>query len=294
MSSLPYKSFAILGAAGSIGRYIFDALHERNASILAITCSSSLSTDALPNDVKVAKVDDYKNVEAVAAVLRANRIEVVICAFTWQSVEAIYVEETVLADAARAAGVKLFVPSEYGLSTEGAPEGLWETKDNVAEYMIGIELPAARFFTGIFFSWISGLSGYPSTGKINVLGTGRTLASWTATEDVGSFIAHVLTTLPPAELNDGIFRIEGERLSWEDVATRMGAPITSVEKVPADSESLTRLCAVLQRMVEEGSGSTGWDSAAKEEGTERARSANSLWSGHVWKKVPCDILATTV
>lgn len=132
MSSLPYKSFAILGAAGSIGRYIFDALHERNASILAITCSSSSSTDALPSDVKVAKVDDYKNVEAVAAVLRANRIEVVICAFTWQSVEAIYVEETALADAARAAGVKLFVPSEYGLFTEGAPEGLWETKDNVA------------------------------------------------------------------------------------------------------------------------------------------------------------------
>lgn len=52
--------------------------------------------------------------------------------------------------------------------------------------MIGIELPTARFFTGIFFSWISGLSGYPSTGKINVLGTGRTLVSWTATEDVGS------------------------------------------------------------------------------------------------------------
>lgn len=32
------------------------------------------------------------------------------------------------------------------------------------------------------FSWIS---RYPSTGKINVLGTGRTPASWTATEDIG-------------------------------------------------------------------------------------------------------------
>lgn len=49
--------------------------------------------------------------------------------------------------------------------------------------------------------------------------------------------------------------MEGERLSWEDVATRMGVLITSVEKeVPADSESLTQLSTVLQRMIEEGSG----------------------------------------
>ncbi len=90
--------------------------------------------------------------------------------------------------------------------------------------------------------------------------------------------------------------MEGERLSWEDVATRMGVQITSVEKVPGDSESLTQLCTVLQRMIEEGSRSTGWDYAAKsrKEGAERAGSADSLWSGHVWKKVPCDILTTTV
>ncbi|PBL01603.1 hypothetical protein ARMGADRAFT_221593 [Armillaria gallica] len=114
--------------------------------------------------MKVAKVDDYKNVEAVAAVPKANRIEVVICALTWQSVEANYAERTALADAARAAGVKLFVPSEY---------------------VIGIGLSTARFFIGIFFSWIPGLSGCPSTGKINVVGTGWTQASWTATEDIG-------------------------------------------------------------------------------------------------------------
>lgn len=80
--------------------------------------------------MKVAKVDDYKNVEAVAAVLKANRIEVVICALTWQSVEAIYAEKTALADAARAAGVKLFVPSEY---------------------VIGIGLSTTRFFVNITF-----------------------------------------------------------------------------------------------------------------------------------------------
>lgn len=122
MSSLPYKSFTILGAAGSIGRYIFDALRERNASIVAVTCSSSSSTDALPNDVKVAKVDDYKNVEAVAAVPRANRIEVVICALTWQSVEVIYAEETVLANAARGGGCQA-VRAPRVCDWDWAPDG---------------------------------------------------------------------------------------------------------------------------------------------------------------------------
>ncbi|KAK0455635.1 uncharacterized protein EV420DRAFT_1272276 [Desarmillaria tabescens] len=295
MSSLPYKSFAIFGAAGSIGRYVFDALHERNASIVAITRSSSSSTSALPSapNVKITKVEGYKNVEEVAAVLRANRIEVVICTLSWKSDEAMYGEETALAGAARAAGVGLFVPSEYGMPTDGGPAGLWETKDNVAKHMKEIGLPSARFFTGLLFSWISGLSGYPSTGKINVVGTGKTPASWTATEDIGGFIAHVLTTLPPSELNDRIFRIEGERLSWEDMAKRTGVPITKAEKVPADSEGLSQFCTILQRMIEEGPGSTGWDYAAKKEGAERAGSSNSLWAGHVWKKVPGDILTST-
>ncbi|KAK0205796.1 hypothetical protein DFS33DRAFT_1380883 [Desarmillaria ectypa] len=157
MLSLPYKSFAIFGAARSIGRYIFDALHERKASIVAITRSSS-SADTTPKGVKIVKID------------------VVV------------------------SSIKLLVPSEYGLSTEGDPEGLWETGDNVAEsakeHMKEIGLPSARFFTGMLFSLISTLSGYTSTGKINAVGAGKTPASWTADEDIG-----------------GIFGIEGERLT---------------------------------------------------------------------------------
>ncbi|PBK79097.1 hypothetical protein ARMGADRAFT_951262 [Armillaria gallica] len=119
MSSPPYKSFAIVGAAGRIGKHIFAALHEQTTTsdILVITRTSSSSADTILSSpkVKIAKVEDYKNVQVVAAILRAHHIE-----------------ETALVDAAHAAGVKLFVPSEFGAPTLDAPTGLFKAKDDVA------------------------------------------------------------------------------------------------------------------------------------------------------------------
>ncbi|SJL11187.1 uncharacterized protein ARMOST_14590 [Armillaria ostoyae] len=272
MSSTPYKSFAIVGAAGHIGKHIFAALHERitaTSPILVITRTSSSSADAIPPspNVKIAKVEDYKNVEEVAAILRAHHIEVLVSAANWQTEEGICAEETALVDAARTAGVKLFVPSEFGVSSVDAPTGLWKAKDDVAKHMKEIGLPSARFFTGQFFSWIPIACGYPSTGKINlVVGTGNTPGSFVADEDVGGFVAHVLTTLPPSELNDRIFRIEGERASYGEIAARVGLPVVRVKNVPSDSEQLSLFCTMAQKLFEEGYGSSGWDHALKKDG----------------------------
>ncbi|PBK69574.1 NAD(P)-binding protein [Armillaria solidipes] len=290
MSSSTYKSFAIVGAAGRIGKHIFAALHEQTttSSILVITRTSSSSADAIPPSpkVKIAKVEDYKNVEVVAAILRAHHIEVLISAANWQTEEGTCTEETALVNAARAAGVKLFVPSEFGAPTLNAPTGIFKAKDDVAKHMKEIGLPSARFYTGQFFSWIPIACGYPSTGKINlVVGTGNTPGSFTADEDVGGFVAHVLTTLPPSELNDRIFRIEGERVSYGEIAARVGLPVVRVENVPSDNEQFSQFCTMVQKMFERGYGSTGWDHVLKKDGAESAGSANALWTGHVWRKV---------
>ncbi len=136
MSSPPYKSFAIVGAAGRIGKHIFAALHEQTTTsdILVITRTSSSSADIILSSpkVKIAKVEDYKNVQVVAAILRAHHIEVFISAANWQTEEGTCTEETALVDAAHAAGVKLFVPSEFGAPTLDAPTGFFKAKDDVA------------------------------------------------------------------------------------------------------------------------------------------------------------------
>lgn len=290
MSSSTYKSFAIVGAAGHIGKHIFAALHDQTttSSILVITRTSSSSTDAIPPSpkVRIAKVEDYKNVQVVAAILQAHHIEVLVSAANWQTEEATYTEGKALVDAARAAGVKLFVPSEFGVPTVDAPMSLLKAKDDVAKHMKEIGLPSARFFTGQFFSWIPIALGYPSTGKINlVVGTGNTPGSFTADEDVGGFVAHVLTTLPPSELNNRIFRIEGDRVSYGEIAARIGLPVVRVENVPSDSEEFSQFCTMLQKVREQGYGSTGWNHVLKKDDAESAGSANALWTGHVWRKV---------
>lgn len=48
-------------------------------------------------------------------------------------------------------------------------------------------------------------------GKGIAGGDGNTPISWTSAPDVASFLVHVLTTMPPSELEWRAFHIEGER-----------------------------------------------------------------------------------
>ena len=53
-----------------------------------------------------------------------------------------------IAEAAKEAGVKLFVPSEFGGPTEGATEGLFGAKARVQDQLKSAGIPYALFYTG--------------------------------------------------------------------------------------------------------------------------------------------------
>ena len=61
-----------------------------------------------------------------------------------------------IAEAAKEAGVKLFVPSEFGGPTEGATEGLFGTKAKIHEQLKAIGIPYTLFYTGPFADFIWG------------------------------------------------------------------------------------------------------------------------------------------
>lgn len=57
--------------------------------------------------------------------------------------------QRLLVEQAKAAGVKLFVPSEFGDRTDGAnPEGAFGLKQSVQHKLKELDLPYAIFFTG--------------------------------------------------------------------------------------------------------------------------------------------------
>jgi uncharacterized protein YbjT (DUF2867 family) len=112
---MSYKSFAVVGG-GKIGMPIVKALAAQNVAVVLLSRSGldAARLESIPAGATVATVDTT-DAAAVAAVFGQNKVEVVISTITTAAVGA----QTVLVDAAKGAGVKLFAPSEFGMSTEG-------------------------------------------------------------------------------------------------------------------------------------------------------------------------------
>ncbi|TFK64330.1 NAD(P)-binding protein [Pluteus cervinus] len=270
-----YKTFAIAGV-GLIGCPILDALLARNAHVVVLTRSSK--SDTLPTGGKYGVVD-YNDVSSIAKLLKENQVDVVISTV---GQEALGQQQTNLADASKEAGVKLFVPSEFGVPTAGYKAGLLAEKANFNDYLQKIGIPSLRIFNGYFTELVFGLVGYESNKKVNIVEKGTAPISFTAITDIAGYLAHVLTTHPPEKLENKIARLEGDRVSLVDIAALFK---TDVEHVTEIDGPHGPLITFLQRLFESGAGSTGWDPVTNSEGPERAGSGNALWEGHQWKRI---------
>jgi len=256
-----YTSFAVIGA-GIIGTPVVEALLAKNVSVVVLTRKGSKSKNDIPAGAKSASVD-LTDVPKVAEVLREHKVEVVVSTIGVPGLPT----QPILGDAAKLAGVKLFVPSEFGFSTIGKTEGVLGLKDELAKYLNEIGLPSARIFVGLFANFIPWLVELDS-GIFKILGKGETKGSFTAVKDISGFTAHVLTTLPPSELQNAVFKIQGASASLNEIGALLEGkyPVEHVDKL--DGELSTHL----QQIVESGQGNTGGTS-------------NGLWEGHQWKTI---------
>ncbi|KAJ7771483.1 hypothetical protein B0H16DRAFT_1513691 [Mycena metata] len=272
-----YKSFAVLGG-GTIGLPIVEALASRNVSVVLFSRPGS-PKKTVPSGVEVAELD-FNDVAAVAAALQQHEVDVVLSTIGTAGTKG----QMALADAAKLAGVKLFAPAEYGLPTDADRDGPLGEKKRIAEYLKALGIPTVRFYTGVFIEYIPWLTGYPEHNKIRVVGEGESPVSFTAVSDIAGFVAHVLTTLPPAELENHVFRLEGERRSFKELAKLFNTTIEHLDRIPGEmGEFKTLLAAALSS----GAGSTGWDAANRREGSgsNAAGSAKAFWPDHKWKSI---------
>lgn len=252
---------------------------ERGASVVVLARPSSTSISSpLLEGAKIVTAD-YADVKAVASVLREHKVEVLVSALAYGALPS----QSPIADAAKEAGVKLFVPSEFGLPTEGGKGGHLVIKSQFADYLKSLGIPSLRFYTGMFMEFIPLFTGV-DTGKFLVLGKGDAFFSTTALDDVAGFTAHVLTSLPPAKLHDATFRIEGERTSFNKVGALYASKNIPVEHVTSLPEGYVKQ-TLLQGLFEQGRGSSGWDNYADKDIPENAYSGNAAWPGHQWKSV---------
>ncbi|KAE9406500.1 hypothetical protein BT96DRAFT_933987 [Gymnopus androsaceus JB14] len=224
-------SFVVLGSSGSLSPYIIDAL-SKEPDLEAI-----LLHQRKPSSCKSTKYDDHAS---LIDIFRTHGTEVIVSTLPNAAVTD---TQRKIALAAKETGtVKLFFPSEFGVVTYGLGgkgQGWLSEKDEINDFLKSIDLPYARVFTGIWTRFIPWLTGYDANGNINIpKDKGDTPISFTAEEDTSDSIAYVSTHLPPSQLANARFRLEGERLTTKEIASRLGKPIEYMNAIPGEWSEL--------------------------------------------------------
>ncbi|KAG0698720.1 hypothetical protein DFH29DRAFT_855560 [Suillus ampliporus] len=283
MSEALFKSFAIIVDAGPhIGIPIVKAFLAIGVPILVIARPTSTNTSALPSDdpnLKVVRAD-YTTAPEISAILRENKIEVFISTVT--PLFGGLTVQNVLADAAKEAGVKLFVPSEF--STAPPAIGLGHEKHDFAIYAKSIGLPTLRVYNGILDEFVPWLTALTETGKFHIVNKGDMSGSFTAIPDVAGYVAHILTTQPPSRLLDVEIRIEGQRATLSEISAlyKGSVPVVHCDELPTEGVVAAEVRTLFQRRFEVGGASCGWDHETGIDDAGLAKKDNSLWEGHQW------------
>lgn len=166
-----------------------------------------------------------------------------------------------IAKAAKAAGVQLFVPAEYGVYVE---EGFTLPKKVARDALTALQLPYTVFYTGFFAETFHAFLGFNyADGKIRVVGSGDVPFGITARTDIARFVAHALTTADPADLAWAKISIEGDRKTHHEIAAiaekRLGKTMALeyVDLEETRKSSTTDVIAFYTTLLADGNGVAG-------------------------------------
>jgi nucleoside-diphosphate-sugar epimerase len=278
----------------------FQALAKEGASVTVLTRPGS-AQKTLPEGVSLVAAD-FAATDEVTAILKKHKIEVIVSTLggpgpAWDL-------QKNLIDAAKKSGtVQIFVPSEFGVPTEGWKEGFPLQKANITGAYLDVEfygasdahtflpayareqgVPTTSVYIGLsteYIPWTGSITSDEGTFKI--IGTGEKEVGVTATEDIAGFTAYVLTQLEPAKLKDARFRVEGDRITYKEAARRLytGSKINVVHADTAGGP----LQDGLQHLAEGGLLGTWYEPKLGhfEPVEGLAGKDNGVWKGHTYK-----------
>jgi len=209
-----YTNFAVVGAGG-LGTYIIQQLLKHKAAGIVkevVVLTRQGSTSAVQGDAKLIQVD-YSNEGSIKHALTG--VDVVISTVSGFALDI----QGKIAAAAKEAGVKLFVPSDFGGKTEGETEGFLGPKGNFQVQLKALGVPYSIFYTGLFsdFIWISLFDLDVTSGKASVGGDGNKTITFTSRLDIARYVSYVLTHLPAEQLKNCSFSIAGDNKSFNEV-----------------------------------------------------------------------------
>ncbi|THH04407.1 hypothetical protein EW145_g5541 [Phellinidium pouzarii] len=211
----------ILGATGTTGSSIVDALLvSGNFNVIAAVRPSSATKSAVkalkPRGVEIRLVDFEKSSsEQLAEVL--NGVDIVISTIEWTQLQL----QRPLIDASKKAGVKRFIPCDWGTAGAHGIRNLHDKKLGERDYIKEIGLG----YTFIDVGWWMQLTlpiidvakaEYPMLfdASRTIYGSGNVKNAVTDRRDIGSFVARIITD---ARTQDRYVFIWGEEVTQNEV-----------------------------------------------------------------------------
>ncbi|KAG2162426.1 hypothetical protein VTO58DRAFT_106085 [Aureobasidium pullulans] len=197
---MAFKKVAIAGATGNLGPSIVNELVNQGFEVTVL--SSSGKTSGLPSAIKVVKVD-YSSQDSVISALRGQEAFV--------SAIPKHEEQPALIDAAIAAGVQRFIPSEFGSNIVGNEKvralpvfgGKVKTQDYLRAKQDQISYTLIT--NGLFLDWAINLGWVVNLkGKTEINDNGDSVHSFTLLSDIGKAVAGVLNN-PEETKNRGVY-----------------------------------------------------------------------------------------
>jgi len=205
------KNVCLLGANGTVGPMVLHALVNDGFNVTVLKRSSSKSAPDYPAGVKVAEVNDafavedlvpiFTNQDAVIVTIKGTQVDI----------------QKRLADASVKAGVKRFIPADFGSCDSSSPHAqdcvpLFANKTELRSYLSDLARDHAGFtwssiVCGHFFDWATAfLHIWPQERRADLVKPGDLKASYSTLTRVGEATSRILQR--PAETANRVLFVQ--------------------------------------------------------------------------------------
>ncbi|KAG8769870.1 hypothetical protein FRC12_004679 [Ceratobasidium sp. 428] len=214
------RVIAIAGATGYVGRPITEEILKSEALELRILTRKSGINGELVQPFKERGAAlygvSYDDEAELAAALQGA--DIVLSTLSGGGITS---AQPNLLRAAKTAGAKLFIPSEFGDPFEGEEEAdLFRAKRELHKLAKTIDMPIMVLLTGLFPDYcLVPIMGWDfEARKVDIWGTGEEKTTWTTMPDIARYVAYILSHIPIQGLQDQVLSIQGDLKSFNEVA----------------------------------------------------------------------------
>ncbi|KAK0457511.1 uncharacterized protein EV420DRAFT_1688864 [Desarmillaria tabescens] len=277
---MPSIMLAAVIGTGNLSRRITEQLLVCGAYVIVFASSrdSSSTPEEIPRGSIIVRLD-YRDKRSLISSFTTYGVEIVVSCLHGEALDL----QPGIGDAAKQAGVKLFIPNDFGFPLPGYTQSTSMVREGYAQYMTRIGLPTTRVLVGICaegIPWLVASSSAP--GKVSIIGSGNIQASFTSIIDIAGFIGHVLTSYSISQLANQVFRLEGQSVTLREIAAMYGKEAIQVDSL--DDPDAT----YMQKQIDIGLGGCGNEAHNSRMSSEEADliiASKAWWAGHVWRNV---------